>query len=124
MKETVLALIDMVEALTKRVDELERVNDHNITTFNENLNVLVARLEALETPTVIDSDGVIRLTQEALVAEYDGFKAEVKDMVASLQRQFHQHLADHEVNGARPASIHPDRFREIIDEIEKTSPRL
>jgi hypothetical protein len=124
MKETVLTLIDMVQALTKRVSDLENMHERNIAVFNENLNMLVSRLDALETPTVIDSDGVIQMTQEALLAEHDGFKTEMKERVASLQRQFHQHLADHEVNGARPASIHRDRFREIIDEVEKTSPRL
>ena len=120
MNEAVLALIDMVEALTKRVEALE-AQKVMVDTLCDELSAVLDRVQA---PVIVDSDGVIQMTQDALVADVDARMKEAKEMVASLQRQFHQHLADHEVNGAGPASIHPDRFREIVDEIEKTSLRL
>src|SRR3712207_5691479 len=110
-------LIKAILALHQRIESLEAENkalkdqfigfDTMIQAFVATMTEYVDRQDAKEEalPTIVDADGIVTTAAEGLVQRVDALKADVMQSVESLKRMFHQHLADHEINGARPAML-------------------
>jgi hypothetical protein len=107
-------LMKAIIELSERIDAMEEKSVANITTFNENMDFLVNRLDAIDAkvdalthPIVVDKDGEVIEVTDALVAMFDGFQASVKAEVAEVKAWFQQHIDDHAKNGGilpRPPS--------------------
>jgi hypothetical protein len=115
-------LMKSIVELSERIDGIEEKSVANITTFNENMEFLVKRLDAIDTkvdalthPIVIDKDGEVIEVTDALVAMFDGFRASVKAEVADVKEWFHQHIDDHAKNGGRPAQATLKQLNEFLD---------
>ncbi len=106
--------------LNTRVAALETEITHWAAFGNE----VFARLQALEDKplVIVDADGVITATQEGLLLEQDEFRTELRGLIDAVQRQIHQHLADHEVNGGRPRSA-PERLVDHLIEQDEMARR-
>jgi hypothetical protein len=107
-------LIEAILVLNQRVENLEAENEALKDQFDAMIQAVVASMteyldgqDAKEQalPTIVDADGIVTAAAEGLVQKVDALKADVMQSVDSLKRMFHQHLADHEINGARPAML-------------------
>ena len=115
-------LMKAIIELSERIDAMEEKSVANITTFNENLIVLVNRLDAIDAkvdalthPIVVDKDGEVIEVTDALVAMFDGFQASVKTEVAEVKGWFQQHIDDHDKNGGYPAQATLRQLNEFLD---------
>jgi hypothetical protein len=122
-------LIKAILALKQRVENLEaeyKSLKDQFDGFNTKLDAFVAfmndyvdrQIAKEETPpTIVDADGVVTTAAEGLVQKVDALKADVMQSVDSLKRMFHQHLADHEINGARPAMLQGVELRNALKDL-------
>ncbi len=115
-------LMKSIIELSERIDGIEKKSVANMTIFNENMDILVNRLDAIEAkvnalthPIVVDKDGEVIEVTDALVAMFDGFQASVKAEVADVKAWFQQHIDDHAKNGGRPAQATLKQFNEFLD---------
>jgi hypothetical protein len=122
-------LIEAILVLDRRVENLEAENEalkDQFDGFNTKLDAFVAfmndyvdRQDAKEeaSPTIVDADGVVTTAAEGLVQKVDVLRADMTESMESLKRMFHQHLADHEINGARPAMLQGVEFRNALKDL-------
>jgi hypothetical protein len=129
MSPNLTDLTKAVLVLNKRVENLEAANEalkDQFDAFETKLDAFVAamhdyvdRQDAKEEtpPTIVDADGVVAAAAEGLVQKVDAVKADITESVESLRRMFHQHLADHEINGARPAMLQGVELRNALKDL-------
>ena len=107
-------LMKSIVELSERIDGIEQRSVADMTIFNENMDFLVNRLDAIDAkvatlsqPIVVDKNGEVIEVTDALVAMFDSFRASVKAEVADVKAWFQQHIDDHAKNGGilpRPPS--------------------
>ncbi len=119
---TNVELMKSIIELSERIDGIEKNSVANMTIFNENMDILVNRLDAIEAkvnalthPIVVDKDGEVIEVTDALVAMFDGFQASVKTEVAEVKTWFQQHIDDHAKNGGYPAQATLRQLNEFLD---------
>jgi hypothetical protein len=122
-------LIEAILALKRRVESLEAENearkdqfngfDTMIQAFVATMTEYVDRQDAKEeaSPTIVDADGIVTTAAEGLVQKVDVLRADMTESMESLKRMFHQHLADHEINGARPAMLQGVELRNALKDL-------
>ena len=115
-------LMKSIVELSKRIDAIEQRSVADMTFFNENMDFLVNRLDAIEAkvdalthPIVVDKDGEVIEVTDALVAMFDGFHASVKAEVVEVKAWFQQHIDDHAKNGGYPAQATLKQLNEFLD---------
>jgi hypothetical protein len=113
---------ESIVELSERIDAMEEKSVANMTVFNDNLNFLLKRLDAIDAkveglthPIVVDKDGEVIEVTDALVSMFDGFQASVKAEVAEVKTWFQQHIDDHAKNGGRPAQANLKQLNDFID---------
>jgi hypothetical protein len=115
-------LMKSIVELSERIDDIEEKSVANMTIFNDNLDFLFNRLDAIDAkvdaltnPIVVDKDGEVIEVTDALVAMFDGFHASVKAEVADVKAWFQQHIDDHAKNGGSPAQATLKQLNEFLD---------
>ncbi len=115
-------LMKAIIELSERIDAMEEKSVVNMTIFNENMDFLIKRLDAIDAkvdalthPIVVDKDGEVIEVTDALVAMFDGFQASVKAEVADVKAWFQQHIDDHAKNGGCPAQATVKQLNEFLD---------
>jgi hypothetical protein len=115
-------LMKAIVELSERIDGIKANSIANMTIFNENMDFLLKRLDAIDVkvdtlahPIVVDKDGEVIEVTDALVAMFDGFKASVKAEVAEVKGWFQQHIDDHAKNGGYPAQATLTQLNEFLD---------
>ena len=119
---TNVELMKSIVELSERIDAMEEKSVANMTVFNDNLNFLLKRLDAIDAkveglthPIVVDKDGEVIEVTDALVAMFDGFRASVRAEVVEVKAWFQQHIDDHAKNGGRPAQATLKQLNEFLD---------
>ncbi len=122
-------LIEAVLVLKQRVENLEAANialkdqfdgfDTMIQEFVAFMSEYVDQQYAKEDTlsTIVDADGVVTAAAEGLVQKVDALKSDMTESMESLRRMFHQHLADHDINGARPAMLQGVELRNALKDL-------
>jgi CHASE3 domain sensor protein len=122
-------LIKAILALRQRIESLEAENkalkdqfngfDTMIQAFVAFMTEYVDRQDAKDeaAPTIVDADGIVTAAAEGLIQKVDALRADMTESMESLKRMFHQHLADHEINGARPAMLQGVELRNALKDL-------
>ncbi len=116
-------LIQVLVDLNGRMKAVEESNAANFAVFNQNLIILVDRLDAIEAkveglsqPIVVDANGEVVEVTAALVDMFDSLQAAVKEDVTELKAWFHQHLDEHDRTWGRPTQV---SLKQIDDFLRK-----
>ncbi len=123
MTEIERKLMQALVDLNGRMKAVEESNAANLAVFNQNLIILVDRIDAIEAkveglsqPIVVDANGEVVEVTAALVEMFDSLQAAVKEDVTELKAWFHQHLDEHDRTWGRPTQV---SLKQIDDFLKK-----
>ncbi|GEO14057.1 hypothetical protein [Microvirga aerophila] len=103
------------KALKDKFDGFDTMIQEFVAFMSEYVDQQYAKEDTLS--TIVDADGVVTAAAEGLVQKVDALKSDMTESMESLRRMFHQHFADHEINGARPAMLQGVELRNAMKDI-------